>query len=201
MTSSRRRIVTALADQSLSSSFNGQDISFLIQVLDYGADSILGGTMENKRCCTCRQAYPATEFNWKNKARGELSAQCKSCRRSSRKAWYNKHRSTHIDIVRRRKQLRKQELQELVWNHLSNNPCVDCGEKDPVVLEFDHTSGRKRFNISHAIHDGRAINSVQDEIRKCEVRCANCHRRITARRSNTSKHRRSIGVTDNITRS
>jgi hypothetical protein len=59
-------------------------------------------------------------------------------------------------------------------------PCIDCGESDPVVLEFDHV-GDKRFDISKGLRD-RNWQSVLDEIAKCEVVCANCHRRRTARR-------------------
>ncbi len=62
----------------------------------------------------------------------------------------------------------------------SENPCVDCGETDPVVLEFDHL-GEKDFNIAKGIRD-RNWESVLAEISKCEVVCANCHRRRTARR-------------------
>ena len=60
------------------------------------------------------------------------------------------------------------------------NPCVDCGEIDPLVLEFDHLSD-KDFNIAKGIRD-RNWQSVLDEIAKCDVVCANCHRRRTARR-------------------
>ena len=58
------------------------------------------------------------------------------------------------------------------------NPCADCGETDPVVLEFDHI-GAKTFNVGKGLHD-RNWQSVLDEIEKCEVVCANCHRRRTA---------------------
>jgi hypothetical protein len=54
------------------------------------------------------------------------------------------------------------------------------GETDPVVLEFDHLRDKK-FTISKGIRD-RNWQSVLDEIAKCEVVCANCHRRRTARR-------------------
>ena len=60
------------------------------------------------------------------------------------------------------------------------NPCADCGERDPVVLEFDHLRD-KTFDIgSKLIH--KAWPAVLAEIAKCEVVCANCHRRRTARR-------------------
>jgi len=62
------------------------------------------------------------------------------------------------------------------WFH----PCVDCGECDPIVLQFDHTRGKK-FNIGDAGRKGLSLPVVLREISKCEVRCANCHQRKTAR--------------------
>ena len=60
------------------------------------------------------------------------------------------------------------------------HPCLDCGEADPVVLEFDHL-GDKAFNISSGLH-ARSWEAVLAEMKKCEIVCANCHRRRTARR-------------------
>jgi hypothetical protein len=57
---------------------------------------------------------------------------------------------------------------------------VDCGETDPLVLEFDHLRD-KRFNIGNAL-PYRNWASILAEIEKCAVVCANCHRRRTARR-------------------
>ena len=58
--------------------------------------------------------------------------------------------------------------------------CVDCGEPDPLVLEFDHL-GDKKFNIAKGLRN-RSWQALRDEIAKCDVVCANCHRRRTARR-------------------
>ena len=60
------------------------------------------------------------------------------------------------------------------------HPCQDCGETDPLVLEFDHR-GAKLFNIAQGLRD-RNWQTVLDEIGKCDVVCANCHRRRTALR-------------------
>ena len=64
--------------------------------------------------------------------------------------------------------------------YLRDHPCVDCGESDPVVLQFDHR-GAKRANIARMLKDGFTWRQIEDEIAKCDVRCGNCHRRKTAR--------------------
>jgi hypothetical protein len=63
---------------------------------------------------------------------------------------------------------------------LRKHPCVDCGEDDPVVLEFDHLRD-KEFSIGKGMRD-RPWKRVLAEMDKCEVVCANCHRRQTNRR-------------------
>lgn len=70
---------------------------------------------------------------------------------------------------------------EYLWNYLKNNSCVDCGEDDPIVLQFDHVRGIKKFNVSQSVRDKKSIETIDKEISKCEVRCANCHTRKTAK--------------------
>ena len=65
-----------------------------------------------------------------------------------------------------------------MWDYLKKHPCVDCGEKNPIVLEFDHLRD-KLIEVSRLVQY-TSINKVQSEIEKCEIRCANCHRRKTA---------------------
>lgn len=73
------------------------------------------------------------------------------------------------------------ELNQIVFDLLSQRPCIDCGESDPVVLEFDHRDpATKRAAISEGIHACWSIEDLLEEIAKCDVRCANCHRRKTA---------------------
>lgn len=60
--------------------------------------------------------------------------------------------------------------------------CIDCGyNKHAVALEFDHVDwSTKSFNVCNA----SSISQALEEIKKCEVRCANCHRVKTAERRN-----------------
>jgi 5-methylcytosine-specific restriction endonuclease McrA len=67
---------------------------------------------------------------------------------------------------------------------------VDCGEEDIVVLEFDHLRDKQR-NVSTLIGGGWEWTRILEEIERCEVVCANCHRRRTARRANSYRHRAS----------
>jgi len=71
---------------------------------------------------------------------------------------------------------------KFIYEYLSVHPCVDCKEPDPVVLEFDHVRGQKVDTISNlAFRYTSSLKRIKLEIKKCEVRCANCHRRRHAK--------------------
>ena len=61
------------------------------------------------------------------------------------------------------------------------HPCVDCGETDPVVLQFDHVRGEKSRDVMSMAGNGTPWHRIVAEIAKCDVRCANCHWRRHAR--------------------
>jgi hypothetical protein len=75
-----------------------------------------------------------------------------------------------------RKQARRKQTMDWINDYLRSHPCVDCGEIDPIVLEFDHVSG-KEHNISSMLT--YSLDRIKQEIERCEVRCANCHCRVT----------------------
>ena len=55
--------------------------------------------------------------------------------------------------------------------------CCDCGERDPIILDFDHVVVAKRHRVSTMVACGWGLLTIVREIEKCVVRCANCHRR------------------------
>ena len=67
-----------------------------------------------------------------------------------------------------------------MWDYLLNHSCIDCGEDDPIVLEFDHINPDDKSSSVAALISRYSLNRLIAEIEKCEVRCANCHRRKTA---------------------
>ena len=74
-------------------------------------------------------------------------------------------------------------MRKFVIEYLSVNPCVDCGESNPIVLDFDHVRGDKTDSVSRMVMVGFSIKKISEEINKCDVRCANCHRIVTAKRN------------------
>lgn len=71
------------------------------------------------------------------------------------------------------------------YQYFLSHPCVDCGETDPVVLEFDHVRGKKLFNVG--MKSNASWHRIEAEITKCDIRCTNCHLRRTIMTSTNSK--------------
>lgn len=73
-----------------------------------------------------------------------------------------------------------------LWELLLKSKCLDCGNKDPRVLEFDHRPDEsKNFDISKAISGStRSWKLISLEIEKCDIVCSNCHKIRTMERGN-----------------
>ena len=106
---------------------------------------------------------------------------CRPCRAAYHREHYLANRQTYVDQARVRKQALARERTGYLFDYFDEHPCADCGETDPVVLEFDHLRD-KAFDIGQSL-PYRSWNAILAEIAKCEVVCANCHRRRTARRA------------------
>jgi hypothetical protein len=135
---------------------------------------------ETRVCSRCRLRKPASCFGWHRKDRGQLDTYCRGCRAAYKREHYAANRARYIANAHRRKQAVALERATRLVEIFRRRPCVDCGESDPLVLEFDHL-GEKRFNIAKGLRS-HSWEAILDEIAKCEVVCANCHRRRTAHR-------------------
>ena len=135
--------------------------------------------MITKVCNHCGEEKPIEEFNWRWKKMGKRQGTCRTCQKQQKKNWYEKNKETHIANMYENRVRKQTDGREYVWNYLSTHPCVDCGESDPVVLEFDHVRGEKRASLSRLIRNGHSIEVIEKEISKCEVVCANCHKKRT----------------------
>jgi hypothetical protein len=139
-------------------------------------------SMEKKICTKCEEEKSLDEFQFKNKEKGTKKSQCKSCIKEYRLKYYSENREEAIEYSKISSKERRVRNGQYVWNYLLEHPCIDCGEEDPIVLEFDHRDGvEKVMSVSMTILNGWSINRIQSEINKCDVRCSNCHTRRTAK--------------------
>ena len=133
-----------------------------------------------RSCGRCGELKPVEEFAWRRRARGQRDNYCRPCRAAYKQEHYARNRQRYIDDAQRRRRALVAERTTELLEFLLSHPCADCGEADPLVLEFDHRSD-KSFNVSKGLRD-HSWPAVLAEIAKCDVVCANCHRRRTARR-------------------
>jgi hypothetical protein len=133
-----------------------------------------------RTCGVCGETKDVEEFNWRRKERDQRDNMCRSCRAAYKQAHYAANRQRYVDNAMARRRRIGEERMAMIIEHLRSHPCVDCGEDDVLVLEFDHL-GDKLFSIARGFRD-RSLQALLDEMAKCEVVCANCHRRRTAAR-------------------
>jgi hypothetical protein len=138
-----------------------------------------------KRCCTCHQTKPIAEFHKRSASPDGRQARCRECARE--------HYAVNVERLRRVSDERitrvRADNQRRLADHLAAHPCVDCGEDDLRVLDFDHRQGVvKRANIARMLASV-SWKVIETEIAKCDVRCANCHRRRTSERGSWWRER------------
>ncbi len=135
-----------------------------------------------KTCPACQKEKLEEEFSWKYKAKGKRCATCRECMRLYVKNHYTDNLEYYVKKARRRKKSYLEETYQRLLDYFQSHPCVDCGETAPVVLEFDHIDRKEKLmEVSRLVRFQRPWRIISAEINKCEVRCANCHRRKTAK--------------------
>ena len=132
-----------------------------------------------KKCTFCKEIKSLDSFNKNNSKKDKLGNICKDCSRIRSRQYYSENKEAQAKRTRARTKKQIVKNREFILEFFSENPCVDCGMKDPRALEFDHISDKK-MNISNMVGGGYCIASITREIKKCVVRCANCHNIKTA---------------------
>lgn len=131
-----------------------------------------------KTCAKCKEEKSLDEFAARKGSRGgpfQKQPWCKVCRKLHYKRTYSKEKSTAWNRDRRHRRYRK------LFAYFADHPCVDCGETNPIVLEFDHRDRSQKLCEVAVLIGSTTWKNVLKEIKKCDVLCANCHRVRTAK--------------------
>lgn len=139
--------------------------------------------MEDSKICTkCSQDLPLSAFA-RNSAKADgLQQMCRACKKLYNAEYYKLTKHVHNPARAARAKQVHAVLRNQLLEYLKTHPCIDCGETDIVVLQFDHLRD-KVLDISTMIRSAYSWSKIEREIEKCEVVCANDHTRRTARRA------------------
>lgn len=123
--------------------------------------------VDGKRVCvSCKEALDDSEFSFRSDHPHLKVSQCKFCENARTRY----KTSVRVDIV----------------NYLKvDEGCADCGYNAyPQALDYDHLPGTvKKYNVGEMVRHA-PWDVILEEIEKCEVVCANCHRVRTWKRAN-----------------
>lgn len=123
-----------------------------------------------KICSKCGIEKTPESFNKCARNKDGLHAYCRDCH----KAHYRNNKDRHYQNVKKvRAAYREKVLEEL--RKILIVGCVDCGNDDLRVLDFDHVRGTKVENVMTMVRNGARLSTILEEVAKCEVRCRNCH--------------------------
>ena len=128
----------------------------------------------HRRCGRCCRELPIASFN---RHRDGYQWWCRDCFR----AYFRSRAELHRDQSRAARRSRQRAARAFVSQYLSERCCVDCGEADARVLEFDHLL-QKRANVTDMMRAGASLIRLEQEFADCAVVCVNCHRVRTTTR-------------------
>ena len=104
--------------------------------------------------------------------------------REAQRRYYKENKDYYREYSRIKRNLIRREIIRLK----GLAPCADCRISYPhYIMDFDHVRGKKRFSISSQVSD-MTMATFKEEVNKCEVVCANCHRHRTFIRNSKNKN-------------
>ena len=100
--------------------------------------------------------------------------------RDAQRRSYLRDKTRHNRISNENRAKRRVVLNEYVRTLKAANPCPDCNVNYPYyVMDFDHVRGEKIGDVAIMVHEVVTLELLREEIEKCDIVCANCHRERT----------------------
>jgi hypothetical protein len=129
-----------------------------------------------KRCPRCTETKPLDAFGLNRRRTDGHSSYCRPCAKEVSAIHMRANRDRRRAANRAAQHRTRRKHKALLFRYLSDHPCTDCGESDPVVLDLHHI-GPKVLPVTDMVRGAFSWSVIQAEIAKCVVVCANCHRR------------------------
>jgi hypothetical protein len=131
-------------------------------------------------CCPPGVELPASSFPPCRSRPDGLQTYCRNCYRVRQREYHARDGNGRRAAVRENTRRARARNRELIIEYLSRSACADCGIADPIVLEFHHVGG-KTLSVCLLVGRGYGRGRIEEELQRCLVLCANCHRIRTAK--------------------
>lgn len=149
-----------------------------------------------KLCSGCNLVKPISEYFIRKDRPSGVVSRCKTCesersedRVDDIKQYSRTYYEKNKDKICAKSKSVGDERMKYIYEYKINKPCVDCKQVfPPVCMDFDHIpeKGNKTFNLSQG--RWKTIEVIKEELDKCELVCANCHRLRTLNRGTFSEN-------------
>lgn len=92
--------------------------------------------------------------------------------------YVRRHYERNKDYYKSKARTRQAEIHEWFVRHKATCVCARCPESHVACLDFHHRNPEeKEFDVAKGVNNGCSIERLTHEIAKCDVLCANCHRK------------------------
>jgi Holliday junction resolvase RusA-like endonuclease len=92
--------------------------------------------------------------------------------KTAQKAWYERNK----EITYYRSKSSREKYREVIRKIKESSPCVDCNISYPYyIMHFDHLEGSDKVDGVSSMLRNSGLKNAIDEIKKCDLVCANCH--------------------------
>ena len=124
-------------------------------------------------CTKCKEEKILEDFPFKYKEKGIRTKICKICQRHYKNIHYSRNKESYFIRNKETKQRLRHILEEA-----KKEGCTMCIENFKPCLEFHHLNGKDKLStVAHLISRG-SEKLLLEEIAKCVLLCANCHRKV-----------------------
>ena len=127
-----------------------------------------------KTCTKCECDKIESKFHFRYSNTGELQSWCKDCKKKYSQGYYQGRKARQMYVV----SVRRKKLSAWLLDLKSNLSCKNCGfNNHPEALDFHHRDpSKKSRTLANSLGVGWGKKRILEEIDKCDVLCANCHR-------------------------
>ena len=131
--------------------------------------------LELRQCYGCKEMKTLDAFPKSKRESGGRRYQCYLCKREQ-----DKNRPSSRLLMREHRGRQQSRAVAILDDYRRTHPCPRCGESEPAALDFHHVDPSVKSGPIMVIAKNGTMQKLREELAKCIILCANCHRKFHA---------------------